>query len=111
MVAKKFMAASLLAFFLIGLTGCVQMPTERQGVVDLRPQISFRFNPADVRMNDARVFVDGLDSGRMGDYLDGQGSLRILPGTHSIRIVSGSEVLLEERAYVGDGVSRPFIVK
>lgn len=111
MVTKKFLSACLVAIALAGVTGCVQLPTERQGVVDLRPQISFRFNSADSRMNEARVFVDGLDSGRMGDYIDGKGSLRILPGTHNIRVVSGSEVMLDERAYVGDGVSRPFIVK
>ena len=111
MVANKLVAASLVAISLTGLVGCVQYPTERQSVVDLRPQISFRFNPADVRMNDARVFVDGLDSGRMGDFLDGKSSLRVLQGTHAIRVISGSEMLLEERAYVGDGAARPFIVK
>ena len=29
------------------LGGCVQYPTERQSVVDQRPQISFQFDPAD----------------------------------------------------------------
>jgi len=111
MFANKLVAAGLVAISLSGLVGCVQYPTERQSVVDLRPQISFRFNPADVRLNEARVLVDGLDSGRMGDYLDGKGSLRVLSGSHAVRVVSGSEVLLEERAYIGDGVARPFIVK
>ena len=111
MVAKKLVAASLVAISLSGLVGCVQNPTERQSVVDLRPQISFQFNPADVRMSNARVLVDGLDSGRMGDFLDGKGSLRVLSGSHVVSVVSGSEVLLEQRAYIGDGVARPFIVK
>lgn len=111
MITNKFIAASLLSFGLAGLAGCVQNPTERQSVVDLRPQISFRFDAADVRMSEARIFVDGLDSGRMGDYLDGKGSLRVLPGTHLVRVVNGSHVLLEERAYIGDGVARPFVVK
>jgi hypothetical protein len=111
MITKKLLSACLIFAALTGLVGCVQLPTERQSVVDLRPQISFRFNSADQRMNEARVFVDGLDSGRMGDFIDGKGSLRILSGSHNIRVVSGSEVLLDERAYVGDGVSRPFVVK
>ena len=111
MVTKKFIAASLLSLALAALVGCVQYPTERQSVVDLRPQISFRFDPADARMNEARVLVNGLDSGRLGDFLDGKGALRILPGTHGIQVVSGSDVLLNERAYLGDGVARPFIVK
>ncbi|MEO8118456.1 MAG: hypothetical protein ABI606_03940 [Rhodoferax sp.] len=110
MITKKF-AASLLAIALTSLLGCVQYPTEHKSVVDLRPQISFRFNLADARMNEARILIDGLDSGRMGDFIDGQGSLRVLPGTHAVRIVSDTGVLVDERVYLGDGVTRPFIVK
>lgn len=109
MAGKEFVAASLLVMALTA--GCVQYPTERQSVVDLRPQISFRFNPADSRMAQARVLVNGLDSGRMADFLDGTGALRVLPGTHIVQVLSGSEMLLNERAYIGDGVARPFTVK
>lgn len=111
MRAKTFIAGGLIAVCIVVLTGCVQYPTERQSVVDLRPQISFRFDPTDARMTDARVLVDGLDSGRLSDFADGTGSLRVLSGTHIVRVVSGSNLLLEERAYLGDGVARPFIVK
>lgn len=111
MVIKKLAAASLLCGVFVGLVGCVQYPTERQSVVDLRPQISFRFDPTDARMAQARVLVNGLDSGRMADFLDGTGSLRVLSGTHTVQVINGSEVLLNERAYIGDGVARPFIVK
>lgn len=111
------MARQMLALAAVTLTftlfaGCVQYPTERQSVVDLRPQISFRFDPADsVRFGEARVLVDGLDSGRVADFADGKGALRVLPGSHQIRVVSSSGVLLDERAYIGDGVTRPFILK
>ena len=111
MVTKKLIATSLFALALTALVGCVQYPTERQSVVDLRPQISFRFDPADARMNEARVLVNGLDSGRLGDFTDGKGALRVLSGTQAVRVVSGDEVLLDERAYLGDGVARPFNVK
>jgi hypothetical protein len=111
MFAKKTIAAILLAGSLAALTGCVQYPTDRQSVVDLRPQISFRFDPADARMSEARVMVDGLDAGRMGDFVDGRGSLRVIAGSHVVRVTSGAEVLLDERVYVGDGVARPFTVK
>lgn len=111
MATPKIMLGGLLAAVLTGLVGCVQYPTERQSVVDLRPQISFNFDPADTRMNEARVMVNGLDSGRLGDFMDGKGALRVLPGMQAVRVVSGSEVLLDERAYLGDGVARPFNVK
>lgn len=103
--APVVLAASL-------LLGCVQYPTERQTVVDQRPQISFRFDQADAaRLGEARVLVDGLDAGRVADFVDGRSSLRVLPGSHTIRVVSGTVVLLDERAYLGDGVARPFNVR
>ena len=111
MIAKKMIAVDLLACSLAALTGCVQYPNDRQSVVDLRPQISFRFDPADVRLTEARVMVDGLDAGRMGDFADGRGSLRVIAGSHIVRVAHGAEVLLDERVYVGEGVARPFTVK
>lgn len=104
---KNLIAAGLLVL----LGGCVQYPTERQSVVDLRPQISFRFDAADMRLGTARVLVDGIDAGRLTDFVDSKGALRVLSGSHLVRVVNGSEVLLDERVYLGDGVSRPFVVK
>ena len=111
MKINKSITIGLITACLLATVGCVQYPTERQSVVDLRPQISFRFDPADSRMTEARVLVDGLDSGRIWDFVDGRGSLRVLAGTHVVQVVNGGEVLLNERAYIGDGVARPFIVK
>jgi hypothetical protein len=104
---KHLIGASLFAL----LAACVQYPTERQSVVDQRPQISFRFDANDARINDARVLVDGLDSGRVADFADGRGALRVIPGTHVVKVVIGASVILDERVYLGDGVSRPFVVK
>jgi hypothetical protein len=91
------------------LQGCTQMPTEKQSVVDLRPGISFR--AASPAHHGASVTVDGLDMGAVGRYLDGQAALRIEPGTHQLRVTWGSQVLLDERFYVGEGVNRAFTIK
>ena len=90
-------------------SGCVQYPTENASVSDMRPQISFRAEGSGV--HDARIVVDALDMGRVGDYLAGEAALRVLPGTHVIRVVAGSAVLLDEKVYLGDGVGRSFSVK
>jgi hypothetical protein len=111
MLGEKFLATGLLTVVLASLLGCVHYPTENQSVVDLRPQISFRYDLTDLRVAQARVLVDGLDSGRLVDFQDGKGALRVRSGTHIVQVLSGSEVLLNERAYIGDGVARPFIVK
>jgi hypothetical protein len=108
---KVIAAIAMAAVFVGGLvvSGCTAMPTEKQSVSDMRPQISFKAdgNPA----QGARVIVDGLDMGPVSDYLDGQAALRVLSGTHTISVIAGSSVLLEEKTYLGDGVSRSFIVK
>jgi hypothetical protein len=108
---KKILAPVLslaLAFPLILVQGCTQMPTEKQSVSDLRPQLSFK---ADTQRHNARIFIDGLDMGALGAYLEGAAALRILPGTHQLRVLQGTQVLLDEKFYTGDGVNRTFIVQ
>lgn len=94
---------------LMAAGGCTQMPTEKQSISDLRPQIAFKADNEMIRS--ARVMVDGLDMGAVGDYLEGSAALRILTGTHVLRVVQGNQVLLDEKFYLGDGVSRSFLVK
>jgi hypothetical protein len=107
---KNKFSAALLGAIVAGLTGCAQMPTETQSVVDQRPQITFRIAGDARRIAGARVLVDELDMGQVHEYLDGKASLRILPGTHVIKVQSGGTVFLMERAYLSDGVVRPFVV-
>lgn len=105
---NKILYAATLALLFQVLAGCVQMPTERQGVSDLRPQISF---VADDQHKDARVLINKVDVGRVGDFLDGVAALRVLPGSHLVTVVSANGVVLEERFYVADGVSRSFVLR
>jgi hypothetical protein len=106
---KKFLIsfAGIVSFCVLA-AGCIQMPTEKRGISDLRPSLTFRADAPELR--DAQVFVDGLDMGRVGSYLEGESVLRILPGTHILRVLSGHEVLIDEKIYLGDGVTRVFIV-
>jgi hypothetical protein len=107
---RMTMAATLLAGLpVLGIYGCTQMPTEKQGVSDLRPQISFK--TTDAQQHAARVIVDGLDMGSLGAYLEGIAALRIISGTHQVRVVLGNQVLLDEKFYAGDGVNRTFLIQ
>ncbi len=91
------------------LGGCTQMPTEKQGVSDLRPQISFELT--DPAMATAQVMVDGLPMGEVGRYVAGNASLRVLPGTHELKVVIQGRTLMHERFYVGDGVNKTFVIR
>ncbi|HTN65023.1 MAG TPA: hypothetical protein VL051_02405 [Burkholderiaceae bacterium] len=106
-IAILIVAASLGSSLVI--SGCTQMPTEKQSVSDLRPQISFSAN--DIQLHGARVILDGLDMGIAGNYLEGSSALRVLSGTHVLRIVLSNQIILEEKFYVSDGVNRTFILK
>lgn len=101
--------AAVLTSSLLGsvvLVGCVQMPTEKQQVVELRPQISFRFE--DERLGAAHVRVDGLSMGTAGQFQAGKAALAIEPGTHQLVVDVNGNVLLNTRFYVGDGVNKTF---
>ena len=104
----KFLA---LPFAVLALAACVQMPTEKQSIADLRPQISFKFIPTNPMAQTSRVILDGQDMGSIQQFTDGVNSLKVLPGTHQLQILNGSLVLLEERFYVADGVNKSFVVK
>jgi len=104
----RHIRCGLFAVLLAGaaLSGCVQMPTEKQSVVDQRPQVSFQI--ASEAQGAARVLVDGLDMGAAGGFAAGTSALRVLPGTHVVEVRLGSQVLLSERVYLADGVARSF---
>ena len=106
-LAAVFIAGALTNAFL--LAGCTQMPTEKQGVSDMRPQISFKTD-SEITLS-ARVLVDGLDMGSVGDFIEGVAAVRVLSGMHKLTVTTGPTLLLDEKVYLGDGVSRSFILK
>jgi hypothetical protein len=99
-----------LALVLATAAGCIQLPTEKQEVVDLRPQLSFAL--ADTTDDPAkyRVFVDGLDMGAAASYAAGKNALRVLPGTHLVKVQGLGRVVVEERLYLGDGATRTILI-
>lgn len=94
----------------LGTAACVQLPTEKQAVVDLRPQFSFTL--ADPNDDPAlyRVFVDGLDMGIASDYSAGRNALKVLPGTHVVKVEGRGRVVIEERVFLGDGATRTILI-
>lgn len=108
---SSFLITVLVMASVLTLAACVQMPTEKQGTSDLRPQISFSVDATNERTMNSRVYVDGIEVGSASEFVHGVNSLKILPGTHLIKVVSNGETLLEERVYIGDGVNKSFTLK
>ena len=107
---KFVIRTSFVVMFAATLSSCVQMPTEKQSNVDLRPQLSFSVENPALNPQFLEVFVDDLQVGVVGSYMVGQQAVRILPGTHVIRVVREGRAILEERIYVGDGMTRIIVV-
>ena len=105
----KYLTSISMMCVVLSFSACVQAPTEKQGISDLRPQISFQIS--NEQMKEARVQIDGLDMGNVGNYIEGAAVLRILPGTHILRITLGNAILTEEKFYLADGVNRSFNLK
>ena len=90
---------------------CVQYPTEKQEVADLRPQFSFAVADADDDLASYRIFVDGLDMGSASSYAAGKNALRVLPGIHLVKVEGRGRVVLEERIFLGDGATRTILIR
>ena len=100
----------LTAAVAVALAGCAQLPPAELGV-DARPQVTFRFTADDARLSEARVLVDGADAGRLADFADGQGALRVERGVRIIKVVTSTGVALDVRTRLGEGITRPFTVR
>lgn len=89
---------------------CIQLPTEKQEVADLRPQFSFALADANDDASVYRIFVDGLDMGSASSYTAGKNALRVIPGTHVLKIEGRGRVVVQERVYLGDGATRTILI-
>ena len=108
MRSASIVAAGVLSLFIVA---CTQFPTEKQGSVDLRPQISFKVANASSPSLDAHVYVNGLDGGLVRDYLEGRSALRVLNGTNRIKVAAGDRVFYDANVFTGDGVSKSLILE
>lgn len=96
---------------LLFLAACtIQLPTEKQEVADLRPQISFSMADPGDEPAAYHVFVDGLDMGVAQAYLAGRTALKVLSGTHVVKVERNGVLALEQRIYLGDGATRTFVL-
>lgn len=91
------------------LSACTQMPTEKQGVADMRPQIAFRYERPE--MAQAMVSVNGISMGSVATYRDSVASLKLVPGTHHLQVTLSGMPVLDERFYIADGVNKTFVLK
>lgn len=99
----------LIAVLGLWLTAC-QMPSEHVVIGDNTAGVSFKLiDPQDGE--NYEVYIDGLLMGNAAEFLAGQAILKILPGSHIIRITKHGEIVLEEKFYIAAGANKVMVVR
>lgn len=97
---------------LVGLSACIQMPTEQQKAVELRSQLAFVLQQPGVDVTGWRIVIDGLDMGLLSEFVSTSSvrELRVLPGNHVLRIDTPFGPAMNEQMFVGEGATKTVIV-
>jgi hypothetical protein len=107
-VKRLVTAMALLA---LATTGCtIQYPSEKQEVADLRPSFSFALADPNDDPTQYRILIDGLDMGSASNYVAGKNALKVLSGTHIVKVEAKGRAVVEERVYLGDGATRTILI-
>jgi len=66
----------------------------------------FGFGSVNEELPSARVLVNGIDVGALGEFAFGTGALRVNAGTHRISVTFFDRVLFDQTVTVVDGERR-----
>ena len=95
----------LLIVMTIGLTACVQSPTQTTTTVDNRPRVAFN-EQLPREATDYTVKVDGISYGLLSKYLVDETALRLVEGSHLIEVEGASGIVFSTRVFLGASTTR-----
>ncbi|OUS26521.1 hypothetical protein A9Q99_18505 [Gammaproteobacteria bacterium 45_16_T64] len=101
----KFIAAVLLSLFIVAC----QMPGEHRVVSDNSAGISFSI-PESGEGRSYQVFVDGLPMGDAHGFAKNKNILKIISGTHMIRVERDGVEVMKEKIYVSSGTNKVLVI-
>ena len=78
----------------VALCSCA-MPNTAVRAVDDRPTIAIKGAPAN-----AVLYVDGLPMGAASQYDGEPQTLTVEPGSHTVRVAVGNQIIYEQRVFV-----------
>jgi len=84
----------------LGAAAC-SYPVEQVRTTDERPGLLVQGAP-----HGATVLVDGLPAGAANGPGDIAQVIRIEPGTHAVAVTTSGQILLSERIFVSNGVTK-----
>ncbi len=89
----------------LGLTACVQTPTQTTQTVDDRPRLAFDEQLAGEPM-EYELVIDGISYGSLDQYLVNENALRIVEGTHRIEVLDHGYVVFTTEVFLGASSTR-----
>lgn len=93
-----------MAVFFLTLTACVQSPTHSTQVVDDRPSVAFELQSTAAKTYELKI--DGVSYGKVSQYQAGKERLRIVDGSHTLELFSGTKKVFSEKVYLGAGTHK-----
>lgn len=101
----------LVSLFALMITqGCISSkPVETSSVVDDRPVLMFSFEGG-IPSQPISIYIDDLYLGEAQKYQQGKLGLRIIAGTHIIQLRDGNRTILDQKIYLGRGVTKTIAV-
>ncbi len=106
---KNILKLFFIAFIInVYVSGCTQLPTEKQSISDMRPGVSFKAQNSNLL--EGRVMLDNLDMGQAREYQEGYAMMRILPGPHVLAIYLNGLKIYEEKIFASDGVNQTILI-
>jgi hypothetical protein len=82
-------------FALMVALGSCAMPNTAVRTIDDRPTLAIKGAPLD-----AVLYVDNLPMGAASQYDGAPNTLAVEPGSHTVRITVGNQVIYEQRVFV-----------
>ena len=107
---KVFSYLSLALAVLLSLSACVKQPTITATEADDRPILVFRLANNATKADGYQVLVDDLPMGSVADFQSGDAGLKVLPGSHLVKILKQGELIHSEKIYVSDGTTKEILI-
>lgn len=94
------------ALLILSATACVtRTPTETVKTVDDRPVITFNFEGA-APTSEVKIFIDNLYMGDATQLRKSKQGLKVIAGTHMLKLEYQGNTLIEKKIYLGAGTQK-----
>jgi hypothetical protein len=102
----KRLTIVFLAIFIGLMYGCSSTnPTQTSTTTDDRPTLMFNFEGI-IPVGPVNIYIDDIYMGDALKFKQGELGLKIIAGSHFIRIEHQNTIVLEEKVYVGRGSTK-----